>query len=188
MNRNKIIIPAFIVLALIQIYFPLSMILGREEILDTGTEYKFKVAPVDPNDPFRGKFVTLNYSDNYFEVDSASGWEQGEMVYLLFKVDSQGYAMIEAVLKAPPHTTSDFLETKVNYVYTDSLTKLYLDFPFDRFYMEETKAPKAEEIYFQSARDSVQEAYSLVSIKDGKAVLKDVMIDGLSLKELADKD
>ncbi|HMB62545.1 MAG TPA: hypothetical protein VKN36_05700, partial [Eudoraea sp.] len=58
------------------------------------------------------------------------------------------------------------------------------DYPFDRFYMEESKANEAELTYRQSQRDTSKITYALVRIKNGEAVLKDVMIDGISIREL----
>ena len=54
--------------------------------------------------------------------------------------------------------------------------------------MEETKAPEAEKVYREALRrDSIQNAYALVSVKEGGAVLKDVIINGVSIKALAEK-
>ncbi|MCP3932456.1 MAG: GDYXXLXY domain-containing protein, partial [Bacteroidetes bacterium] len=63
--------------------------------------------------------------------------------------------------------------------------KLTIAYPFDRFYMEESKADDAEDIYREFQRDNRRAAYALVNIKEGKAVLKDVLIDGISIRELA---
>ncbi len=62
-----------------------------------------------------------------------------------------------------------------------------LEFPFTKFYMEETKAADAEKLYWETLRDNSKTIYALVYIKDGDAVLKDVCIDGVSIKELVKK-
>ena len=51
----------FIVVGLVQLFVPANMILNEETILKSGTVYKFKTRPVDPNDPFKGKYINLNY-------------------------------------------------------------------------------------------------------------------------------
>ena len=61
MDTKKIIFPAFILLVLVQLFVPANMILEQEDILKNGTPYKFKTAPIDPYDPFRGKYVWLGY-------------------------------------------------------------------------------------------------------------------------------
>lgn len=50
--------------------------------------------------------------------------------------------------------------------------------------MEETKAYEAEQAYIQSQQDTTKITYALVKIKNGNAVLKDVIIDGTSIKEI----
>ncbi len=55
--------------------------------------------------------------------------------------------------------------------------KVWYKLPFDRFYMEESKAPQAEQLYWKAQRDSAQVVYALVSIGQGQAVLQDVIIN-----------
>ena len=78
------------VVALVQLYVPAAMILEREEVLATGKAYKFRVAPVDPNDPFRGKYITLRYRHNTIQVADAGQWESGQEVYVLLRRDRAG--------------------------------------------------------------------------------------------------
>jgi hypothetical protein len=50
--------------------------------------------------------------------------------------------------------------------------------------MEESKAYEAE-LAYRDARRERKSAYALVSIKDGDAVLKDVLIEGIPIREIA---
>jgi hypothetical protein len=51
--------------------------------------------------------------------------------------------------------------------------------------MEETKAYDAEQLYNQNIRERNEKpAFALVAIKNGDAVLKDVIIDGVSVKKI----
>ena len=61
-----------------------------------------------------------------------------------------------------------------------------VDYYFNRYYMDEFKAADAEKIYRESNRDTSKETYSLVNIKDGEAVLTDVVIDGISIKNIVE--
>ena len=96
MNNKKILLPAFILVALVQLYVPSKMILHREEILDTGKEYKFKTAPIDPTDPFRGKYITLRYDENMVEIQNEKDWVRGETIYVFLAKDSDGFAKIKS--------------------------------------------------------------------------------------------
>ncbi|MBT8196020.1 MAG: GDYXXLXY domain-containing protein [Bacteroidia bacterium] len=181
---KKILLPAFVLVALAQLYVPAKMILDREDIMDTGTEYKFKTEPIDPTDPFRGKYITLRYEDDIIKIQNEEDWVRGETIYVFFTTDDEGFAKIDSVSTEHSTDNRDFLKTKVRNITSNSSNKLTIDFPFNRYYMEESKAYDAELAYRDSQIDTNQTAYALVNIKDGEAVLKDVLIDGVSIREI----
>ena len=167
----------FMIVVLIQLFVPAKMIFDRENVLATGTEYKFKTQPVDPSDPFRGKYITLNY-----EMDKAKSkglsWERGETILVYIDRDSLGYAKIHDVSKGELSIDKDYIEAKVTWNYGDS-SIVNFELPFDRYYMEESKAKPAEDIYREYNRrgNANSETYALVAIKNGQSVLKDVFIN-----------
>ncbi|MCG8579007.1 MAG: GDYXXLXY domain-containing protein [Bacteroidales bacterium] len=187
MNYKKILISAFVLLALIQLFVPAKMIWDRENVIDKGTEYKFRTAPVDPSDPFRGKYITLNFKDDTFIVDDKADWSRGEPVYVYFATNKDGFAQIKAVTKE--HLTDDveYIRTKVRYITRDSTNTICVDYPFDRYYMEETKAYDAEHAYIQSQADTASVTYAIVRVKNGDAVLQDVLINEIPIKDLVEK-
>jgi len=187
MNSKKIILLAFILVALVQIYFPARFIIDRSIILSSGKEFKFKTAPIDPSDPFRGKYINLNFNENTFEIQNKENWTRGETVFVLLVNDNNGFAKIKSVSKVKPLDSQDFLKAKVGYVIYDGL-KLSIEYPFDRFYMEESKASDAELTYRRAVPDTSQVTYALVNIKNGESVLKDVMINGISIREIVKQE
>ena len=184
MISKKIVLIVFVLVALAQLYVPAKMIWNREDILATGIEFKFRTAPVDPHDPFRGKYIDLNYEENTFTVSKAEGWLIGESIFVILTTDSSGFAKIESVSKRKPASNVNFIKTKVRYVFMRDSTELTIDYPFDRFYMEESKAYDAEVTYRDTQRDTSINTYALVSVKNGEAVLKDVLIDGTPIREI----
>lgn len=186
MNNKKTLLIAFLLVALAQLYIPVKMILNKEEILNRGTVYKFRTAPVDPNDPFRGKYIALNFQENTVEIKEGEAWAIGEPVYVALLKDDGGYAKIEFVSKEMPLNRSDVIKAKVRYVMEDGKRELVIDYPFDRFYMEESKAYEAEIAYRQLQADTNKVTYALVSVKNGEVVLSDVQIDGTSIIGIVD--
>lgn len=174
----------FVLVALVQLYVPAKMIWDREDVLDTGTEYKFKTAPVDPYDPFRGKYITLSYEENEATVADEEEWTPGESAYVLLTTDADGFAKIRSVSKTRPVDDQDYIKAKVWMVTGRDTTSLLIDYPFDRYYMEESKADEAEVTYRESQQDTTKVTYALVSVKNGDAVLRDVLIDGMSIREI----
>ncbi len=117
-------------------------------------------------------------------MQNEADWLGGEIVYALLTTDNEGYAKIQSVSKEPPTDKQDFLKTKVSYISSNGSNQLTIDYPFNRYYMEESKAYDAELTYRESQLDSNQIAYALVNIKEGEAVLKDVLINGIPIREI----
>lgn len=184
MSNKRILLPVFVLIALVQLYVPARMIVNREDILSTGKEYKFKTLPIDPYDPFRGKFIALQYEETTIEVQNEADWLSGETIFIQLTTDKEGYAKIHAVSKELSANEKDFLKAKVAYVTDNGTNRLTIDYPFDRFYMEESKARDAEMAYRESQLDTTQTTYALVKIKAGEAVLKEVMINGIPIREI----
>lgn len=184
MANKKLMILIFCIVALIQLYVPAKMIFDSEDVLTTGKEFKFKTEPIDPNDPFRGKYITLRFEENHIEQLVDTNWVSNQDIYVELVRDADGYAKIKAVSNTEPSNTDDYVKSKVNYYSQFNEKILYIDYPFERYYMEETKAPDAEIAYRESARDTLQNTYALVSIKKGQAVLKDVFINETSIKTI----
>ena len=75
MKNKNIIIILFLLVALAQLFVPAQMIYNQEDILDTGKLVKFQCEPIDPNDPFRGKYITLNFKENRIKVKNFKNWK-----------------------------------------------------------------------------------------------------------------
>ena len=183
--NNKLILPAFAVMVLAHFYFPVQMIMEKEKTLTSGKEFRFKTAPIDPSDPFRGKYVALSFEQTSGNVPNADGWNYGDPVYVTIAKDSLGFATVAALSLEPPMDTEDYIRATINYVVTDTMSWVSFTYPFDRFYMEESKATNAELAYNEAAADTGQLTYALVMVKSGDAIVKDVLINGVPIVEAA---
>lgn len=177
--KSKLIIGLFLGVFFIQISTPLSMIIKRESVLKNGRQFKFKTAPVDPYDAFRGRYVALQIENNYVPAIKETKLSGGQTVYALIDIDSQGFAKFTTVTTVRPQGKL-YIQTKVQYVSGD---KMYLDLPFDRYYMEEKAAPMAERIYQEHAQRGRQDAYVMVRIKDGFAVIESLYVGGQRIED-----
>lgn len=184
MRNKKIILAAFILVVIVQLGVPVKMIWDREDVLNTGTAYRFRTAPVDPNDPFRGKYINLSYADNSIVVSKEQEWLPGELIFVSIHKDTNGFAKIKTVSKTKPTNNQDFIKANVSFITENDPRTLTINYRFDRYYMEESKAYDAELTYIRSQQDTSKVTYALVSIKNGDAVLKDVLIDGTSIRKL----
>ena len=177
MNNKVFIWILFVLMVAAQIFAPASMVIASEDTLATGQEFKFRTEPVDPTDLFRGRYITLNFSDNSISPKGQT-WKETETVYATIGNDDSGFAYITDLSRDRPQNTVSYLTCSVRYSDADNVT---LNFPFNRFYMEESKAPEAEKIYNRIGRLPGSRTYALVCIKKGNSVLKDVVIDGVPI-------
>jgi uncharacterized membrane-anchored protein len=185
MIPGKLAITGFIILCAIQLYIAGGMIIANETLLVEGKIIKLRTAPLDPNDPFRGKYIILNLLDNLVEVSEAGDWTYGDVAYVTFREDAQGFALTDQLSKSEPAGTQDYLKVKVTGIIDrPEEQKVYIAFPFDRFYMEEKKAPEAERIYREALSDTSKVTYAQVHLKNGSGVLSDVFIGDRSLVQL----
>ncbi|MDW3194331.1 MAG: GDYXXLXY domain-containing protein [Cytophagales bacterium] len=187
MTRKTILLIAFALMIMAQLYVPGKMIWDNERVWVKGINHRFITAPVDPVDVFRGKYIDLYILENMVPVADKKAWENGQEVFGLLNVDSAGFTFVSSLLKEQPKPGVNYLKLTINYVPDYGENEVQISFPFQRFYMEESKAYQAELSYNASARDTTSVTYALVSILDGKFVLKDVLIDGVPIKEVAEK-
>ena len=171
-------------MVIIQLYVPVRMISNKEAVLAGGKEFKFRTAPIDPNDPFRGKYITLSFDENSAKVVNADEWKQGDPIFVSLMEDDLGFAKILSVSKKKPMNDEDYVAASIGYIINDTLSTVTIEYPFNRFYMEESKAKGAEDAYREASRDTTQVTYVLVSIKNGEAVIKDVLINGVPINEV----
>lgn len=170
-------------MVLLQLYVPAKMIWDKEDVVRTGVEYKFKTRPYDPNDPFRGKYIRLSFEEETVVVDTSLNWARGEEVYAKLGIHKNGFAKIKELSKVAPMDDQDFIKTTVRYSNYKSNT-VRITLPFERFYMEESKAYDAEVLSRVSFRDTSKLVYALVNVKDGEAVMSNVFIDDVPISEV----
>lgn len=177
--KKSLIIGLFFCVAFIQVVTPLSMVVKREAVLKNGKQFKFKTTPVDPYDAFRGRYVALGIEQDKVPLPENIKLDYGQKIYAHIKEDEQGFAMFFKVTAERPQGV-DYLTTKVDYIRDK---QVYLQLPFDRYYMEEKAAPAAERAYRKHSRRDSKDAYVTVRIKSGFAVLEELYVGGKPILE-----
>ena len=165
---------------LIQLTVPGWMIFRQEQMLRLGKEYKFQTAPVDPYDLFRGRYVALRFTaESVKQKPGDTKFPSGTKVYVAVKTNEAGFAEVERVSPTPLEGDNVFLTT----VRWKNDKNLSLVFPFNRYYMEESRAPQAEQAYREAnRRNSEQETWATVRLRHGNAALADLFIDGQPIR------
>jgi uncharacterized membrane-anchored protein len=155
------------------------MITKRESILKNGMQFKFKTAPFDPYDAFRGRYVALQIEENYVLTPKEIELKSDQTVYALIDTDDKGFAKFTNVTINKPLSGS-YIQTKVHYI---SGEKTYLDLPLDRYYMEEKSAPLAEKLYQRHSQHDKQDACVTVRVKNGFMVIENLYVGGQRIED-----
>lgn len=172
MKSWRLIVFALVVFA--QLAVPASMIWKRERTLREGRVWKFRTAPVDPVDAFRGRYVALEFEAEGQEITPPPNAKYGQTVFVTLRPDAEGFAAIDQVLPSRPEA-DDFMEAQLHGA-TVSL-------PFDRYWVTERDAPAAETAYRAQSRREKRNAFVTVRVFKGDAALEQLYLDGLPLGE-----
>jgi len=187
--RTIVLLVLGIVVAL-QLLVPASMISKHERILRTGELYRFKTEPIDPADPFQGRYVRLGFENDYIpgtnEKEQAP--EYNERVFVTLATNADGFCRLTGWSRTKPETGA-FL--KLTYFgpkhdwnrQARTYKGLWFRLPFDRFYMEEKKAPRAETLVREGTRNT--NCWATVRILNGAALIENVYVGGTPIRELA---
>lgn len=174
----------YILISLIvaQLAVPCQLVMSTEQILKRGTSYKFKTAPVDPYDIFRGRYVALASDQRSVEVKNGEKFFKGQDVYLILENDEEGFARIVEARYEKPRGL-DCIKGTARYQHGK---ELIFDSKLNRYYMNEKKAPKAEKLYRENSRVGKQNAFILVKVLNGKPLIEDLYVDGKPISSFLD--
>ena len=177
--KTRLLLGLFGLALLAQLAVPASMILKRERTLAHGQAFKFRTAPVDPYDAFRGRYVALGFDRNSVVAPPGHDFARGQTVHVRLEEDADGFATFAEVLRERPDA-APYLTTKIQYV-GGNMVQLRL--PFDRYYMDENAAPAAEQAYWKYTAASNRNAHVQVRLEKGFAVLEDLYVDGQPIRD-----
>ena len=213
MKKMHGIFGLFCLLVVVQIAAPVSLIVKHENTLRYGEQFKFKTAPVDPYDAFRGRYVALGFEERKVLIpedlyQKRQALEFGQKIFAVLEQDENGFARFTSLSLTRPEE-KPYIKTRIHHI---EVKHAVLDMPFNRYYMDEELAPIAERIYRERSRATIDwnreseelapltesllaerigrekhDAYVTVRIKSGYAVLEQLYIDGVPIKEFIQK-
>ncbi len=211
------------------------MIVKRAITLEKGERFRFRTAPVDPHDAFRGKYLRVEIEGNGPFTNKIQ-YHRGQQLYTPLSVSAEGIASMESIQLKPPldlpyigvkcercneqrvktgavttnlmyychprkggraywYNAEDFKRNNLTYtkIRTNTVdrykyTGMYITrikVPFDRYYMDEDLAAKAEQVFHDQSRHSHQDAILNVRVRNGYALIESLAIGGRSLRDLA---
>ncbi len=150
------------------------MIVRREITLRSGRQFRLRVAPVNPYDAFRGRYLQIRIDGDTMPYVRGGEIQPGETVYAAIGKDNEGFACLQGVSATRPVGDSYF-ETGVVRVSRDQVR---LELPFDRYYVTEDLQVPADASRWKGNEKPVENAYVTVRIRSGHAVLEELYLEG----------
>lgn len=181
MSRRSLLLAAFTAVAVIQVAVPAWMIVRRELTLRDGVQFKFRTQPVDPADVFRGRYVQLRLEPDRVKVPDCGRWQYSQSGYALLSSDSNGFAVVTGLLRAPP-AEGNAIKVRVGWPNHET-GEVHFNWPMDRYYMEESKAPAAEKAYREHSSRTNRACHVTVRVCPGNVVLEELFIDGRPIRD-----
>jgi uncharacterized membrane-anchored protein len=172
MKHGRLIM--FLLVALAQLAVPASLIWKREQTLGRGSVWKFRTAPVDPVDVFRGRYVALRFDVETQEISPPPNASYSDKVFVTLKANAEGFAEIDQLFATKP-AGDDFIEAH--------LSGKTVVLPFDKYWVRERDAPAAEAAYRNLSRRGNQNAFVTVRVFRGDAAIEQLYLDNLPLAE-----
>ena len=167
MKSKKIIFAVFAVLILL---VPLYIILNSEDVLENGHRHKIRLRGYDPFDPFRGKYLRLRVDDRLPFTDNL---KEGEPVYVLLEKDSLGFSHFSTAVKERPKHT-DYIEAQLIFIY-ETTVQVKID-NLNKYFINEDKAKKAEEVMAEYTRNRPDELYLAIRVLNGETRIEDIFV------------
>lgn len=170
----------FGVVALAQWAAPLSRIYTYEQTLTHGTLIRLKCTAPDPYDPLRGRFLAIRPEQQQIPIPETLKLNEGTTFYASLSTGDDGLTTLSGVSLRPPETGECIRLRARYYSYGNNVN---IDWPFERFYINEKLAPEADRWLAENIR-SAQGVIAEVRVLNGKAVLADLTLDGKSFREI----
>jgi uncharacterized membrane-anchored protein len=189
MNRRLILLIVLGVVVVAQLAVPLSMIQRREMTLKKGDVLRFKTAPVDPYDAFRGRYVALSIDNEVPVPEQATkqnDFRGDQRVYVLIDTDADGFSRLASAQFQRPETGL-YLCMRTPRYWRGGKT-MRVSIPFDRYYMNEELAPEAERLYAKHTQRDKIDAYVQVRTRNGFAVLEELYVADMPIHEFMQKN
>jgi len=176
----------FAILCVAQLAVPANMLWVRERTLTGGESFRFRCIPVDPADALRGRYVQLRFEESTAPAPDAA-LHPGERIAVPVVAGPDGFARLGTPSLEPP-AGGAWIRVEFGGSHEPGRSDVVaIDLPFDRFYMDEARAPEAEAALRRRGDEPAVDAWLTVRVLDGQAVPEELFLDGVPAREYVDR-
>jgi uncharacterized membrane-anchored protein len=169
-----------------------------ETTLASGALYKFKTVPIDPADAFRGRYVAVQPAvtipapvppETARILDTVGS---GAAAYVVLATDADGFARAASIVSEAP-AAGDYVKVARSQMVPignpEAGRPIEMTYqallPFNRYYMNETAAPAAEQRYTGAVRRNAEtRTWLAVRVRNGIGVIEGLYIDGVPIEDV----
>ena len=192
MKRSELIrLVCYLAAVALILFHPVRTVLRFSFPASKGVEVRFRVTAYDPYDPMRGRYVRLNLRDvsrvRLTEKKNDLGFRSGQPVFAVLDITRPAIIDLVAERKdVPPGKfflpvqyqwfNRDWDQKQKKQLKTGTHT---VKLPFERFYLNEKKAPEVERLLQQ--RNSKAEL-SVIIFRDGVYRVQGLFVNGQNVR------
>ena len=162
----------FVVTCVAQLAYPASMIGGHERILRAGTPVRIRCQTVGSERRPARSLRATSPRDLHGSVEKPEDYHASSTVYALLETDAEGFARLGGIRNRAPETGL-YVRAQVREVNAET-KDVIVGLPFDRYYMDEYDAPRAENAYRSGAGKG--DAFVVLRVKEGRAAIEDLFV------------
>ncbi|MDR0762118.1 MAG: GDYXXLXY domain-containing protein [Campylobacteraceae bacterium] len=170
---KRVIWSALILFMVMQLSAVLWQAIKYESIIYFGKTLYLAILPIDPYDAFRGRYIRLDFADDY--VYATDDIKNNKELFVTF-ITEDGISKPYEIFNSKPNTDEPYLKIKNYYKSYDGI---HISYPFKRFYMQEDSVIKADRNNIFNNNNVV----AAVKVLDGVGVLSDIMINSISINK-----
>jgi len=189
MSNSIVAKVAFVVVCVVQLGIVSAAMFNKQEVIESGIEYRLKLRTRDPVDPIRGRFVALNFARMEVPISKSTKVTRKQEVYVQIDKDSAGFARpIRAytTINGAPRGY-DYIKTRVIVpmgVSADTLEKVILVRPtYNKYYLQEDLAKKSDWLFGLSTFWAEHDMYAVVKVRGSESVLQHIEVDGMDFED-----
>ena len=194
MNHKRLLIIAFILVALAQLFVPFRMMSKQANLAKGGTEFYFKIRNNQSDSSLKGnagssvmgKNIWLQFEADSFKLTDKKDWDFRRNAFVSFTKDRFGFAMVVSVTQKKPGTGSDWVKAGAYRAGKDSGI-IRLSYPFKNYTIEDNNTKEFDSIFSKALNNPKSNLYLKINIRENQFIVNDLFIDSLSFKEFVRK-
>jgi hypothetical protein len=173
----------FVVAALTQWLLPLSGVWQHERVIARGVPVRIRCAAPDPYDPLRGRYLAVRPEETQVPKPEGMPEQGGVPVWATLEEGDDGLSRIKS-LSLEPVSGQTVIRLVAGWQrWNQESATVFVEWPFDRFYLNERLAFDADALVAERLRAG-ERPVAEIRLLDGRAVLTDVLLDGVSIREI----